>query len=277
MRRPKPLPGFDSVDADEDMAWTFFSKTDFERLLNDIENANSLCKNGISAALDYGNMWGNIPLLGMRANKMKLVKQFLQKIEDYDNEHYSYTTFPRIGLNKKLALTAMIWQNLCTIQLEAIPRNLFDRNPGLKGGLKIAKCKHFKSSDLDVRGNPMNGVRLVQFESDQKFRDALFIYPHLHRFGLGCGRIIIRGGNRVKEEDAKPGGKWTQGPPKAGTSNNKKPDTANISQSAAEDILNQSGDVPMDEAERRARKDGGPNSDGRRNRSRSRRGQKGGK
>ena len=74
----------------------------------------------------------------------------------------------------------------------------------------------------------------------------------------------------MEEQDAKPGGKWAQGPPRRGTGS--RPDTANISQAAAEELLNQSGDVPMNEAERRARRDGEAGRKNGSNRSSSRKG-----
>ena len=93
----------------------------------------------------------------------------------------------------------------------------------------------------------MNGVRLVQFETTQAFRDSLYHYPRSHRFGLGCGRIIIKGGDRV-EETAPQTNKWNKGPPK------EQRNKMNLSQSATSDVLNNTSDSIMDEAEKCTRK-----------------------
>ena len=197
-----------------DDAWGFFPREELEKIINNIEVANSLKKNGLSIALDYANMWGNIPIIGLRASHLDAAYLFREEIEHYDCPNYTYTTFPRAGLTKKLAFTAMLWQNLRHITLDAIPRNLLDRNPGLQGGVRISRCKNFKSTDTDSRGNPMAGVRLIQLETDQEFRDSIYHFPRSYRFGLGCGRIIIRGGERVEEPPTPVRGRWAQGPPK---------------------------------------------------------------
>lgn len=200
--------------------WGFFSKPEFEGLMNKIEVLNSTAKNSYSMSLDYSNMWGKVPIIGMRAAMPKLSQLFRQGIDSFGADPlYEYTTFPRIGLTRKLAITMMLWQNLKDMTLEALPRNLLDRNPDLKGGLKVLRCKKFKSSDLDVRGEPMNGVRLVQLDTDQDFRDSLYWFPRTYRFGLGCGRVIIRGGERI--EDGTKGGTKQPNRPYPGRSDGK--------------------------------------------------------
>ena len=72
-----------------------------------------------------------------------------------------------------------------------LPQNLLNRNPDLQGGLRIGKVKKFIDTDLDVRGDGMAGVSLVQIETTKEFRDSLFFFPGSYRFGLGSGRVII--------------------------------------------------------------------------------------
>ena len=241
----------------DDSGWNFFPKEDFEKIMNKLEVRNSIAKNSHSMALDYSNMWGKIPILGMRANMPKLSKLFRQDIDHLEDPVYQYTTFPRLGLNRTLAITIMLWKNLSEMTLAALPRNLLDRNPDLQGGLRISRCKKFKASDMDVRGHSMEGVRLVQIDTNEEFRRSLYWFPRSYRFGLGSGRVIIRGGDRIEEKQQDQNGQTR--PNKNGQQQNP---NQSLSESAVSELLDQSSRSNMDEAEDDAKTKGAGGADG---------------
>ena len=74
----------------------------------------------------------------------------------------------------------------------------------------MAKCKTFKATDLDTRGQSMLRARLIQLDSDETFVRSLSNFPKSYRFGLGVGTVIIRGGDRASEP---PGSTWGQNRP----------------------------------------------------------------
>ena len=195
----------------------------------------------------------------------KLSKLFRQDLDHLEDPTYQYTTFPRLGLNRTLAITIMLWQNLSEMTLAALPRNLLDRNPDLQGGLRVNRCKKFRATDMDVRGNSMEGVRLVQIDTNEEFRRSLYWFPRSYRFGLGSGRVIIRGGDRIEEKEQRDqrSGKekpYAQGRPPG----NDKQQSANqsLSESAVSDLLNQSSRSNMEEAEEDARTKDAGSADG---------------
>ena len=136
----------------DDGDWEFPDRQEFIDLLNTIEARNSATKNGYSAALEYNNMWGQVPILGLRIRNLVLLDGFRDQIDDFQCPVAEYTTFPKLGLDRKFAITIMLWQDLASFPIETLPRNLLDRNPELQGGLRVSRTKTFKDSDLDMRG-----------------------------------------------------------------------------------------------------------------------------
>ena len=187
--------------------WEFFPKKAMENLINNVEGRNASTGNGLSTAFKFANLWGEVPLLGLYATDISIMNGYRFQIELY-SDGFEYQTFPREALDKRLALTIMMWQNLEGIRDEAIAQNLLDRNRELAGGIKVARVRLFRKDDLDSRGNSMLGARLVQLDGNETFLRSLERFPQSHRFGLGVGTVIIRGGDRAPEP---PGSTWGQG------------------------------------------------------------------
>lgn len=60
--------------------WEFVQKQEFMDLLNEMEYKNSKEKNSLSAALEYNNMWGLVPILGLRIQNLSLLDRFRDQI-----------------------------------------------------------------------------------------------------------------------------------------------------------------------------------------------------
>ena len=96
-------------DRETDEEWEFISKEELTDMLNEIEVKNSSTKNGLSAAYDYSNMWGLVPILGLRSRNLCLLDKYRDLIDDFKGESgREYTTFPRLGLERKFAITIML-------------------------------------------------------------------------------------------------------------------------------------------------------------------------
>ena len=249
MRRPK--------DGEDDEEWQIFDRKTLEGLINSIESNNARAGNGLSDAFRYANMWGKVPVIGLYSSSLEMMNAYRHQIELYSKNDFVYQTFPRQVLNRRLALTMMLWQNLEGVETDAIAANLLDRNRRLTGGVRVAKCKTFKVSDLDTRGQSMLGARLVQLDTDETFLRSLSKFPKSYRFGLGVGTVIIRGGDRASEP---PGSTWGQNrtsKPKsyseaAGANAVFDDEDLNISGEVIQVLAEQDGKV-MEEAERSVR------------------------
>ena len=179
--------------------WDLFSKRELETLLNYVEAGNAKSGNGLSKALKYGNMWGEVPLLGLYSNNLSRMNAYRFEIEKFDKDGFMYQTFPRLALNRRLALTMMMWQNLEDFPIESVVSNLQQRNSGLTGRARVVRYKPFSEKDRDNNDRSMKGARLVQLDADRNFLDALYNFPRSYRFGLGAAKVIIRGGERISE------------------------------------------------------------------------------
>lgn len=133
---------------------------------------------------------------------------YIFQIELYSDPGFEYQTFPREALDRHLALTVMLWQNLEGLEDGAIAPNLMDRNSVLEGGVRVARIKVFRAQDIDSRGESMLGARLVQLDGNETFLRGLSKLPRSHRISLGVGTVIIRGGDRAPEPL---GSTWGQG------------------------------------------------------------------
>ena len=80
------------------------------------------------------------------------------------------------------------------VSLDWLPRQIFEKTPALKGGFRVTRCVHFRTTDTDKNGKDMKGVRLVQLEGTNEFLKSLYKFHRGERFGLGMGFVQIAGG-----------------------------------------------------------------------------------
>ena len=59
-------------------------------------------------ALEYANMWGEVPVIGLNSNFWKLAKQFRKLVETYPSDNFEYFTFPKMALINKYATTVLL-------------------------------------------------------------------------------------------------------------------------------------------------------------------------
>ena len=130
-----------------------------------------------------------------------MIDIFRDQTERVSHRGFEFQIMPKAHLLRRYAITMMLWPPMAGVELKLIPQQLFERSPGLQGGMKITRCKFFKKTDLDNQGRSMEGARLIQLAGNQDFLQSLYQFPRSHRFGLGPGSVIIRGGERRAESD----------------------------------------------------------------------------
>ena len=240
--------------------WGLFDKKTLEQMINFIENSNANSANGLSAAYKYANMWGKVPIIGLFSKDIETMNGYRFRIELYKKDGLEFQTFPRQTLNRRMALTVMMWPNLEGIETQSFCPNLLDRNRGLRGGVKVLKYKTFRSNDLDTKGQSMLGARLLQLDADETFLKSLQKFPRSHRFGLGVASIIIRGGDRAEEPE---GSTWGSRKPASKPASfrdaliqgslTRRSDDLNTSSEMMRSYAEQCGDGTLHDAERTIR------------------------
>ena len=126
-----------------------------------VQNRNTEERNGANAALIYSSVLDGVPIIGFRPAMIDQIDEFHDQVERTLFEDYNYQIMPKASLLSRYAITIMLWQPMKYVTLELVPAQLVERNPGLKGGLRVQKCKTFKASDTDKIGGNMEGVRLI--------------------------------------------------------------------------------------------------------------------
>ena len=161
------------------------------------QDLNTVAKNGANAAIAYSSVSGGVPIVGLRASKPQLIGDIRTQIEGIIHGGQIFQILPKAAAVQKYVLTIMLWSHMSMVSAKMIPTQLLERNRGLTGGVKILKCKTFRSTATDKQGNSMAGARLVQISGCPTFLASLYKFPRSHRFGLGPDAVIIRGGERT--------------------------------------------------------------------------------
>ena len=104
--------------------------------------------------------------------------------------------YPKDGLIRKYNLTVMLGEDLKTYDETLLHKALLYRNEALGGELAVTHVKRFAASDKTKEGKSKEGWKLVRLQGNEQFMDSLYQFPMTHRFKVGSGRVMIRGGNR---------------------------------------------------------------------------------
>ena len=82
------------------------------------------------------------------------------------------------------------------LETAAFPRLLGKKNDGFRGRLKVVRSKIFTNNDKTKNGQTMAGWRLLELKGDEEFMRSLENFEANHKFKIGGGWVILRGGNR---------------------------------------------------------------------------------
>jgi hypothetical protein len=87
-------------------------------------------------------------------------------------------------------------EDLRTFPLDLVTKDLFYRNYGLAGKLKISHFKKFKENEKSKAGVSKKSWRLIKLVGDAEFTESIYNFRDNHKFQLGSSYVQIRGGNR---------------------------------------------------------------------------------
>ena len=112
-------------------------------------------------------------------------------------DEFDFASVPKIALEGgEQNLSAMIRGDMKDLETAAFCRMLGKKNDGFRGKLKLVSSKLFTGRDKTKNGQSMEGWRLLELKGDDEFMRSLEGFEANHRFKIGGGWVIIRGGNR---------------------------------------------------------------------------------
>ena len=144
----------------------------------------------------WSNMWGSIGLLGLDCTDLEKLKRFRSYVGELKMGDMVFVVFPKEGLIKEQYYTILLMEDLSTFPIDLIIRDIFYRNYGLAGKLKITHMKKYGPADVTKSGKSKNGWKLIKLGGDSEFSDSIYKFRDTHKFQLGSSYIQIRGGNR---------------------------------------------------------------------------------
>ena len=168
-------------------------------------------------AYRWATLWGKVGLLGLASSNIQDIKDYRQVIEEQMSGPVRFTIFPKDALERRGNLTVLLRENLRHFNVLWLPKAILIRSR-MRGGLRITHIKHYHSEDRTREGLSKEGWRLALLQGCPEFMDELKRFDADHRFPIGAGHVVIRGGSgRPKgtvdrNRGARGGGKRPPGP-----------------------------------------------------------------
>ena len=180
-------------DPTSDKSWSVPDPPLWEDLINNV--LGYIVEHGLPCGQAYrwANLWGRVGLLGLSPKKMDLVHQYRKVIELQRTGNIRFTIFPKDGLEKRGNLSVLLRDNHRALKVEWLPKALLMRSR-MRGGLRVTHEKTYKDTDFTRNGTSKQGWRLVLLQGCPIFMKSLEKYDQEHRFPVGAGHVLIRGG-----------------------------------------------------------------------------------
>ena len=189
-------------DPNRNPTWAVPDQNTFHDLLNRVENIMWDEKHECEAAFKWGNMWGKVGLVGLSPKNTRHINEYRELIEGQLLGDTRFTLFPKDALEKQGSISVLLRSNFRSLDPLVLPSRLLRRSRRLRGGLKVTHIKEYADSDRSRQGACKAGWRLILMQGDEEFMKSLEYYGQEHRFPVGSGHVIIRGGNnRPKGQD----------------------------------------------------------------------------
>ena len=185
-----------------DKHWAVPEPQMFHNLVSRVEC--QAMEEGSDAQLAYrwANLWGKVGLLGLSSKKKPILCEYRRLVEAQVINGARFTLIPKDALEKRGNLTVLLRTPFKEFKYEWVPHAIMKRTRKLKGALRITHIKTFSSKDFTRNGSCKEGWRLLLLQGCPKFMTSLEQFGHDHRFPMGPGHVIIRGGsNRPRGHD----------------------------------------------------------------------------
>ena len=144
-------------------------------------------------AYKWATLWGKVGLLGLDSRNVKDLIDYREVVEDQMSGVIKFTLFPKDALEKRGNLTVLLRDNLRLFNTKWLPKAILMRSR-MKGGLRLTHIKHYHDEDRTREGKSKRGWRLALLQGCPEFMEELKRFDQDHRFPIGAGHVIIRGG-----------------------------------------------------------------------------------
>ena len=181
------------LDPRVDKSWAIPGPALFEDLMNRV---SSVClEHNVPSyrAYEWATLWGKVGLLGLSSASVEDMIEYRKVVEAQMSGPIRFTLFPKDALEKRGNLTVLLRDNLQTFDIRWLPKAILMRSR-MRGGLRLTHIKHYRPEDKTREGVSKKGWRLALMQGCPEFMEALKKFNQEHRFPVGAGHVVIRGG-----------------------------------------------------------------------------------
>ena len=180
---------------DTDRHWTVPDPDTFNDLMNRLEGVLMEGDHSCWSAYRWVNMWGRVGLLGLSPSDPDKINAYRCLLESQVLGSTRFTIYPKDALEKKGNISVLLRASFRSFKPEWLPKALLRRSRGLKGSLRLTHVKTYADTDVSRAGASKKGWRLALLQGCPRFMFSLEKYPEEHRFPVGSGHVMIRGGS----------------------------------------------------------------------------------
>ena len=151
-------------DPEVDNDWTVPEPSLYHDLICRVDSRIQSKKLRCAKAYKWGNLWGNVGLLGLCPADTTLLNEYRQVIEAQILGRTRFTIFPKDGLEKRGNLTVLLRENFREYLPECLPRAILMGSRRLKGGLKVTHVRTYPDRARSRAGASKRGWRLLMLQ-----------------------------------------------------------------------------------------------------------------
>ena len=207
-----------------DKSWSIPTPELFDELINRVAGMCTEYNIKCYRAYRWATLWGKVGLLGLSSKDLKDIQDYREVIEDQRSGQVKFTIFPKDALERRGNLSVLMRANLKSFDHKWLPKAILMRGR-LKGGLRLTHVKYYREDDRTRDGVSKCGWRLALLQGCPQFMEDLKRFDQDHRFPVGAGHVILRGGpGRPKGTVERNRGSRGGGPRQQGQQHDQQPD-----------------------------------------------------
>ena len=182
-------------DPDSDKDWTIPAPDLYQELINrvtcEIMERDLPCGD----AYRWATLWGRVGLIGLASKDIAALNAYRKIVEDQMTGRVRFTLYPKDAIEKRANLSILLRENYIGFKVKWLPKAIMLRSR-MRGGLRVTHIKTYRDDDKSRNGVSKAGWRLVLLQGCPRFLKDLERFDHEHRFPVGAGHVLIRGGSR---------------------------------------------------------------------------------
>ena len=139
-------------------------------------------------------MWGQVGLVGLSTKHVPSLNAYRAVVENQTHRGSTFTLFPKEAVEKRGNVSVLLREIFRNFDVTYLPKAIMQRSRRLRGGLRVTHVKEYEDSEFSRSGACKAGWRLVLLQGCTDFMRSLEYYDQEHKFPVGSGHVLIRGG-----------------------------------------------------------------------------------